>query len=673
MNRLYMAEPAFTPTGSVADERVNVTPAVVLELLRGLHGLVVDRQGLDDTGSHHHRWLRLLQDDLVAHRGASVVAVGPSMPAEAHAMAAAINEQLGNVGTTVSYVADPVAEAAKPRAAMGELVERMAAGAVDTLIILGGNPVFDAPTPLNFAAALAAVPHSVHLSLYDNETSELCEWHLPRAHALESWGDGLGWDGTYTLQQPTILPLYGGVTPSELLAKLAAMPDASSPKAAPQRRRESGGAGYDLVRETYFDRFGRDEAAWRTALSDGMVEGSQSSESPRRDGVGVGGVGVGAVTSGKPQAAADGFTIVFRPHANLYDGRYANNGWLLEAPEPMTKVTWDNPALISIHDGLAMGLEQGDHVSVKVGDRAVEMPVFMMPGVARGVVVVTLGHGRTRAGRVGGYVAGKEKLTVGVDTYPIRPLDSDVAEGAVVRRTGGHTPLAVTQNHHLLVPIDDVAEYGIEKRIGKKHHSGSQVKEATLAEYQHNPSFATEGAHGDVSLQLFQPPSVLPGRDETFGGPFGDDEQYDQKRPGGPWYFNEPHAWGMTIDLNSCVGCNGCVVACQAENNIPVVGKDEVLVSREMHWLRIDTYYKGDPQQDESPDVVHMPVMCVHCENAPCEQVCPVAATVHDTEGLNTMVYNRCIGTRYCSNNCPYKVRRFQLPGLPREGVRPAA
>ncbi len=423
-------------------------------------------------------------------------------------------------------------------------------------------------------------------------------------------------------------------------------------------------AGYHLVRRAWTDavRGGSYDAGsgawntglvsldiekqWRSFVHDGVVEGSGFEKAQMSPAAGK---SVASLTPG----SKDGFEVRFVAGRAL-DGRFANNGWLQELPDPMTKVCWDNPVWVSVSDGKTLGLKNGDNITVTVEGASVELPVFLMPGQAVGTLIVQVGGGREVCGHVG--------RGAGHNVYPI--FNGELVAQATVSKSGGKTPMAYTAEHHL---IDTrklgeqqgrgwVEDYALDKRIGKPMTSGYLIKETDFETFKKNPSFAGDGKHGDVRLQLFAPPSVT-------DDPFSEDlsKRYEQPNPDGPAFFNKPHAWGMTIDMSSCIGCGACIVACQAENNIPVVGKDQVMMSREMHWLRLDTYYKGDPEATSSTELypVHMPLTCVQCENAPCEQVCPVAATVHDTEGLNTMVYNRCIGTRYCSNNCPYKVRRF--------------
>ena len=675
MSRVFAAGPTLNATLSNADVHLQVKPSTIAAMMDAL-ALAVGVKGLSASpglNDDEAKFVELLAKDLKAHKGESLVVVGPSQPASVHALAWSINAVLGNVGEgkAVAVTEEPAGDEALCVDAIADLVEKMNAGEIDTLLILGGNPVFDAPADLNFAAALGKVENAAHLSLYDNETSAACAWHLPEAHYLECWGDGRAWDGTICLQQPLIEPLFGGKSAIEVLATLA---------------HDDATAGYDLVRRAWSAALkagqynaktsawagGNGETAWRAAVHDGLLPDSAYA----------------TINTTPGRAAATGVTfthdeiqIAFRGDSKVYDGRFANNGWLQELPETITKITWDNPAWVSVKDAQEMGLKNGDVIKLTVDGRELDVAATIVPGQAPGVIALTLGQGRTAGGRIA--------EGVGFNTYAIRTSDSrNNIVSAKVEKTGQTFPLATTSVHHLIdvdrldeAGTDWVAKYGLDKRIGKKPGSeGMLVKQASLAEYLKNPNFANDDAHGSVSLQLYDAPlaeefaaraaALKKAAEEKVAAGELDAELVEGWEPADQ--FNDKHAWGMTIDMTSCIGCNACVIACQSENNIPVVGKDQVMMSREMQWMRVDSYFRGKPDANRNfkldgedakdakiMDTVHMPVTCIHCENAPCEQVCPVAATVHDTEGLNTMVYNRCIGTRYCSNNCPYKVRRF--------------
>lgn len=594
MNRLYAVESAFSVTGSIADERLAARCSRVPYLLAalatklGLGGLPPIR--LD---AHEEKWLSMLAIDLQASRTASMVTVGPAQPATAHALAHGINAALGNIGRTVAFTVEPLGDEPGCVDSITHLATALRAGRVATLLILDGNPLYDAPADLNFDPSRAM---SIHLSAYHNETSARCRWQLPLAHFLECWGDGRAWDGTYSVQQPLILPLFDGKSPAELLALVLGQAE----------------GGLELVQKTARDLIGSDfQRTWERLLHDGVLAGSAWPA-----------VAVGTPNPPSPMplspSSPAGLEIVFVADASVYDGRFGENGWLHEMPDPLTKLTWDNAALIAKSDADALGLVTGQVVRIDRADAAaaIEIPAYVMPGQAPGTIALTLGYGRTRGGRVG--------CNVGSNVYPLRSAKSSyLAGGARVTATGRTAVLALTQEHQL---IDAIGMWGRDERVGAKRESGELIHDIPLPQFVEHPSGHNHEAHD--RRQLFDPPSR----------------------------FNQSHAWGMAIDLNKCIGCSACVVACQVENNIPIVGKEQVAKKREMHWLRIDRYFKGPV---ESPDVVHAPMACSHCENAPCEQVCPVAATMHDAEGLNTMVYNRCIGTRYCSNNCPFKVRRF--------------
>ena len=658
MSRVYATAPAFSTTSSNADVHLQARPTDIAAMLDGL-AQALGVPGFSATtllNDEKKSFVERLAADLKKHRGASVVAAGPAQPAAVHALALAINDHLGNLGQTITLTENPDGGALRVDD-LYELTQRLKGGQVDAVLFLGGNPVFDAPADLGFAQALDNAPFKAHLGLYANETALACDWHVNRAHTLECWGDGRAWDGTVCLQQPLILPLFGGVSPLELLAKLT---------------HNSVTAGRDLVRGAWGNAV--NEAGWRTALHDGIVAGSAYPA--------VTASTSGAQPTGVATDDSDTMQLSFRRDPKVYDGRHANNGWLQELPEPTTKITWDNPAWISLADAINLGLKNGDVINLKVDSQELDIAVFIVPGQAPGTLVLTVGGGRRAAGRIG--------TGVGFNTYAVRTVGGQSAGGgfpvAKVTGTARHHALATTEIHHLIdtdkldpawVPalgtaprkgIGSVERWAIDTRLGGPGEEGSVVKQASFTRYKKDlansdpkaKSFANDDAHGDVALQLYDAPlaAEFAARAEKLKADHPE-AVADGWEPA--MQFNDKHAWGMTIDMTACTGCSACVVACQSENNIPIVGKDQVMMSREMQWLRIDSYYRGDPNAVTSDklDAVHMPVTCVHCENAPCEQVCPVAATVHDTEGLNTMVYNRCIGTRYCSNNCPYKVRRF--------------
>ncbi|AKU92814.1 TAT-variant-translocated molybdopterin oxidoreductase [Vulgatibacter incomptus] len=596
MNRLWAIEPVFTVTGGTADHRLRVRAGEVGPFLRAL-AAELQKNGVDvpagiaaPSDAFPQKFVKALARELAAKRGRSVVAVGAHQPAGIQAIGFAINEALGNVGETVSYA--PVANAPDQRRVvqLSAAAKSLEAGQVDTLVILGGNPAYDAPVELGFSAAMAKAKHKIHLAVAPNETSQLADWTIPETHFLEEWGDAVALDGTYSVVQPLVAPLWDGRSKIEILAQIAGAPK----------------KGFDIVHGAFLAEKGT-EADWRKALHDGVVEGNQL-RSATVDGAAI----AGAVrTIVAPPAASPGsLDLVFVADNKVLDGRFANNGWLQELPDPMTKLTWSNAAMVSPDTAKVLGLETNEMVRIEVGGRTLDAGVWVQPGLAENTVAIALGYGRTHAGRVGN---GR-----GFDSYKLRTADTLwSATGAKVGRIAGTALLPTTQNHQ-----------SMEGR--------PLVREGTVSEYTENPAFARQ--------MVKHPPLLALWKQHEYVG----------------------QQWGLAIDLNSCVGCNGCMIACQAENNIPVVGPEQVRMGRQMHWIRIDRYFASTNAENDrdlsEPQVVHQPVTCMQCENAPCENVCPVAATVHSKDGgLNDMVYNRCIGTRYCSNNCPYKVRRFNF------------
>ena len=645
MSRHYAAEPIPSTTGSSADFRAPIRPrhlaAVAGALLQRLvkAGLSLGELAAFGTiaelavdPSLLPEWIDQAADDLLAARKAgrhSIVIAGPRASEEVHRLCLILNTMLGNIGKTLSFIDEP-APAPYSTESIARLARDLESGAVRTLLIVGGNPVFDAPADLALSQRLDELTRTgftAHLSLYNDETSRHCLWHINRAHALETWSDGRGWDGSILLGQPLIKPLYDGVSSIELLAMLLNL--------APAR-------GHDLVRTTarsWTDSLDF-ERTWQTWLHDGMVPGTASATMAPAPGPATRASETAAAVQASATPARPGeFELVFLPDARVYDGRFANNAWLQELPDPITKLTWDNAALISWADQrapdasgrLSMRLAPGDEIEIRLdADRSVaRFPVWVIPGVAPGVIGLPLGYGRQ--------VRGLEIATgAGRNAYPLRMARAmGYASAASIVRTGKRYKLATTIDHHAQISeslAKAEAEYRIANRLIKTVEMPALVAEA--AKPLHKQKLVKDEGDRYALLSLF------------------DSRDYSHQPDG----VTEPHKWAMTIDLSTCIGCSACMVACQAENNIPVVGKSEIARGREMHWLRIDRYFTGNPA---NPTLAYQPIACVHCENAPCEQVCPVAATVHDTNGLNVMIYNRCIGTRYCSNNCPYKVRRF--------------
>jgi molybdopterin-containing oxidoreductase family iron-sulfur binding subunit len=581
MNRLYVVESTPSATGAKADHRVAVKASALVTFARNLFS--TDIPLIDEK---YPAFMAALNEDLKAHRGSSVVIVGDHQAPLAHAIAHFVNEKLGNVGKTVFY-SDPVlVDTADHNESLKALVSDMRGGKVDLLIILGGNPVYDAPADFGFADALknTNIPIRVHLGLHQNETAELCQWHVNETHYLEAWGDTRAYDGTVSIVQPLIAPLYGGKSAHEVVSLLVGQPST---------------AGHDIVQNYWKTKHaGADfDMWWRKALHDGWIDGT--TYAPKQ-------VSVKATSFPASTAAGGDTELNFRRDPSIYDGQFSNNGWLQELPKPMSKLTWDNPLLMGPKMAADMGVKSGDMVLVELNGNSMKLPVWIQAGHPDKSVTVFLGYGRQRAGRSG--------TGQGFDVYPLRYSATPwfTSAGVKISKAEGTYILASTQGYQTMDTGDD------ERPL---------VKTATLAEYLKG----AENFNEDKPTESLYPP-------------------YD--------YKSQPYSWGMAIDLNSCIGCNNCIVACQSENNIAVVGKDQVHRGRHMHWLRVDAYYQGDR---DNPKAYFQPVPCMQCENAPCELVCPVGATTHSTEGLNDMVYNRCVGTRYCSNNCPYKVRRFNF------------
>ena len=646
LNRMYAVESTPTNTGTKADHRLPMRASEIESFTRAVAAQIgVAGAGGAQVPAAATKWIGPLVKDLQASRGRSLVVAGDNMSPAVHALAHAMNQALGNVGQTVSYTQPVEARPENQLSGLQELVGELNAGTVDFLLIVGTNPVYSAPSDLKFADALQKAPLRVHLGLYEDETAALCQWHIPETHFLETWSDVRSEDGTATIVQPLIAPLYQGHSAHEVLAAftdrpersgyelvreywakasglstqvppapapsgaaqaaaqahaehaapMGAAPTGAAPTGAapgaPASGTQGGPAQFAAAPTPALSEF---DKAWRKWLHDGIIP--NTAFAPKT-------VSVRGSVPGQPAARAEGLEIVFRPDPSIYDGRFANNAWLQELPKPLTKLTWDNAALIAPATADRLHLVSGDLVQIRHGDRTIFIPVWINPGHAPDSVTLHLGYGRRRAGRAGN--------GTGFDVNPLRTMAAPfVLTGAELTKTGERYELACTQDH-----------WSLEGR--------NLVRVTTKSEFERDPQVLRKMEHMPLNgLSMF------------------------------PDYKYDGYAWGMTIDQSVCTGCNSCVVACVAENNIPVVGKDQVLNGREMHWLRVDRYYTGDI---ESPDTYHQPMPCQQCETAPCEVVCPVAATAHSDEGLNDMVYNRCVGTRYCSNNCPYKVRRFNF------------
>ncbi len=595
MNRLYVAESMFSITGTLADHRIRMKTsevaafAVAVAKELASHGVNVEgANAASVTSPVDAKTVTAIAADLARNRGKSLVIAGRRQPNAVHALVTAINVALGNVGSTISY-REMTDAAVSNTVDLTALVTKMNSGGVKTLAIVGGNPVYNAPATAGFAGALEKVSATVHLSEQINETSLKCQWQLPQAHYLESWGDARAIDGTLSVVQPMIEPLFGGKSAIEFLVQVNTGLESK---------------GHDAVKQTWssflpaldFDK------QWRRTLHDGLLKGSAlATVTPNIDSSAL----TSAISAHKFESK--GIEISFYV-GNILDGRFGNIGWLQELPDPITKITWDNAALMSQATADKLGIQNNQMVELQFEGRRMEIPSWICPGQADDSISVALGYGHKTGGRI--------VENVGADAYALRG-SADFGTGLAVVRGSGEHILSQTQEHWSMEGRPLIREQGFE-------------------EYQHKPEFKPEVPE--------HPPLVSMWDEHTY---------------------TEGNQWGMVIDLNVCTGCNACAVACQSENNIPIVGKEQVNRGREMHWIRLDRYFAAkeghDPKDLTEPDVVHQPVACQHCEMAPCETVCPVAATNHDAEGLNVMVYNRCIGTRYCSNNCPFKVRRFNF------------
>jgi molybdopterin-containing oxidoreductase family iron-sulfur binding subunit len=607
MNRLYVVESNYTSTGAMADHRMALKPSQVEDFARAL-AAALGAPGVQAPGGIDAKFVDAVAQDLKQNAGASIVIAGRSQTPAVHALAHAINQALGNVGKTVAYTDATDAEPVDQIESITQLCRDMAAGQVDTLVILGGNPAYDAPADLNFAGLLQNnVRLRIHHSLYFDETSFYCHWHLPASHYLEAWSDARAFDGTASIVQPLVQPLYRTKSVHEVVDAFVT----------------AGGAvertGYDLVKAYWADQAqgdGEFDKTWQTYLHRGLIEGSAFAPVQVK-------FNAQALAAAATEKPAGNIEIQLRPDPSIWDGSFANNAWLQELPKPITKLTWDNAALMSKKTADALGVESEGLVEIPMsGGRALTVPVWIVPGHADDAITLHLGFGRTRAGQVGG---NESQGTKGVDAYVLRNSNALSILAANVTAKKGRYPLASTQLHQ-----DPEGRDLIRVESGDRFATNE-------AHFPHQHGFVpglVDGVvddNGRKTLRL----SLYP--------------EYD---------YDTQHRWGMAIDNNACIGCNACVVACQSENNIPTVGKEQVSRYREMHWLRIDTYHLGEA---EAPVTVFEPMLCQHCEHAPCEVVCPVNATTHSAEGINEMTYNRCVGTRYCSNNCPYKVRRFNF------------
>ena len=648
MNRLYVVEALMSQTGANADHRHRLAASQMIGFAaRMAQGVLTNsgstnRQLLDalaklaDGYTADAAWLNGCVDDLVGNKGKSIVVAGERQPIEVHVLAHVINSALGAIGNTVSYLPADDNDASN----IGEVVEALNGDKVDTLVVLGGNPAYEAPADLEWTAAQAKAKNVVRLGWTEDESFPSTGYQIPQAHYLEAWGDAHTSDGTLVPVQPLIAPLHGGMTQLEVIARILG---------------EKTVKPHDIAQKTFESIAGSDPlgAKWKKFLHDGHLAGSAAKADKR---VGIDNAAVIKRLNDVNTPNWDGIEVVFNRDYSVDDGRYGNNAWLQEMPDPITKLTWDNAAMMSRKTAVASGLKNGQKVVVTVGTRTVEAAVWVQPGQADNVIGLSLGYGRKRGGRIANF----DGKNVGFNAGAIRTSKGmNLATKASVKAKPEQYAFAGTQEH-----------WGL--------HGRPIVREANLDQYLSRPDFAK---HMDLDAHMHHVPTNEEGRPAPiYKRPYED--------PSKKHLVSDVHQWGMVIDLNSCVGCSACVIACQSENNVPVVGKDQVAKRREMHWMRIDRYFTGDPakvkaaekgvvggllgtaplaaDQDEwkqdwidDPQVLVQPMFCQHCENAPCESVCPVNATAHDSEGINVMAYNRCVVTRYCSNNCAWKARRF--------------
>jgi molybdopterin-containing oxidoreductase family iron-sulfur binding subunit len=621
MNRLYVAENSITPTGASADHRLNVAHHQLEQLLAELSyelkqlGLPVSAEKVK---SSNNLWIKAAAEDLMNNRGESIILGGPQLSSEFHHLIALINFQLKS---PIDYYPLNKSQVSS-RSDFSALCDDMKSGNIDNLIILGANPVYDSPSDFNFGELLKNVSNSVHLTNIEDETSKLCSWNIAMTHYFECWGDAMSFDGFASIVQPQIMPLFDSKSAIQVLTPLVYAKELSS---------------YDTVKNVWKSEVikkGNFERMWEKVLHDGVYENVlfekqkiKSSSKPSTQFL------------NKPIKLDEGtFEVVFNASSSVYDGRFANNGWLQEIPKPVTSLTWDNAALISIKVAKKLNIKNGQMIEIIIGEKSIKIPAWVTPGQNQQSISLELGYGREFKGRLGS--------GVGFNVYPLRSSKTPgVALNAKIKVLDETYPLASTQDHHGLEDdkyaapgFDDLSNNEVQSRIP------DLVKQSTFDYYKENPDWVQK------KVEEHKPDKKKSWADHSMYNP--------------DWDYSKGHQWGMSIDLTSCTSCNACSIACQSENNIPVVGKQQVMNGREMHWIRIDNYFAGDP---DNPEVSTQSVSCVHCELAPCETVCPVAATTHSSDGVNQMTYNRCLGTRYCANNCPYKVRKFNFYNYTRD------
>lgn len=691
MNRLYAVESKLSLTGATADHRLSLKRSQMASFVAALEAAIDSgsKPSVADAGSKAEKIFAALASDLLeAGRGNSVIVGGNRLSPELNAQICRINQKLGNIGETVLLVET---EDRKPSVEqIADLAGEIGSAKVETLLIFGANPVYNSPVDLKFGEALERVNNSIHFGYYNDETSSLCKMHGNLAHTLESWGDSLASDGSWLISQPLIRPIFGGQSTLEILADLVGTfdddHDAHDSHGDEEGHSEHGHSHgtvshfelmVEVIKDTAVSKWNLDDKAWAEAIHKGFIADSKATTvSPA-----VQDFDADSADSGSWKRVWDGGNVeMMFVTGGVYDGRFANNGWLQELPDFLSKMTWDNAAHVSPKTAAKLSLTQGKKATFNVGERSIQLPVNVMPGMAHGVVAVELGYGRKKAGRIGGDVDNGVE-PVGHDIGVVRTTKNwDWVEGVSVHPTSTSYVLATTQEHFRM---DNLGQNEINRRVYGETGDAPLVREGTYDSYMeflaehgdghgsHGGSDHSDDSHGENGHSENSHAEDSHDHEEHAGG-HGDG--HHAKWPSDhhlhfknvditprKYSLDVNHKWGMSIDLNKCIGCNACVVACQAENNIPIVGKDQVSRGRELHWLRIDRYFVADENDEYADDVavVQQPVTCMHCEKAPCETVCPVAATTHSRDGLNDMVYNRCIGTRYCGNNCPYKVRRF--------------
>ena len=600
MNRLYVAESAMSVTGGMADHRIKVKNSEIGDFAVSI-ALEMNKQGtkvpgtesLTTNNTFDDNLLTELVADLIKYRGKSLVVAGRNQTEQVHTLVNAINTVLGNLGKTISFY--NIEKDIVPNSS--SLAELSKNDPPSTLIMIGTNPIYTAPRDWRIENLIKNAKHSIHLSSHIDETSEHVEWHVNQTHFLEEWNDTQSSDGTIGITQPQILPLFNGISNVELLWIIT---------------KNESVKGYDLVKDSWRNILSGDfESNWNKTLHDGIY--SKKINASKK--LTLNTANINKSLAATPPSHNNKIELNLRASASTFDGSFANNGWMQELPNPVSKLTWDNAAQMSHRTAKKLGVKNEDVVKVSNGGEYVLLPVWILPGQADNSISVEVGYGRSRVGRIGN--------NVGQNTYKLMDSAGNfLVNNISVEKIGATYPLACTQDSHGMND-DKLADDAIQKRLP------ILIREATVDEYKHHPEFAKHGVHHPPLVSMW--------------------EEFE---------YTESPQWGMTIDLNVCTGCNACSTSCQSENNIPVIGKQEVRMGREMHWVRLDRYFSGDP---DDPEVAIQPVACQHCEMAPCEQVCPVAATTHSEDGLNGMTYNRCVGTRYCANNCPYKVRRFNF------------